>query len=51
MRALHHPGYENVAADRQGVTAAWTSEKVKGVIARREIKLVSYGDVKNGLVK
>lgn len=45
MRAIGHKGYENVAADRAGVTAAFTSEKVKEVIRRRGIQLVSYGDV------
>ncbi len=50
MRALYHKGYENVAIDRQGVTHAWTSERVKAVIERRRIKLISYADVKNGVV-
>lgn len=45
MRAIGHPGYENVAEDRQGVTRAFTSPQVKGVIHRRGIRLVSYGDV------
>ena len=45
MRAIGHKGYENVAADREGVTQAFTSEKVKEVIRRRGIQLVSYGDV------
>lgn len=45
MNALGHPGYENVAADRDGVTRAFTSEKVKEVIRRRGIQLISYGDV------
>jgi hypothetical protein len=45
MRAIGHKGYETVAADRAGVTAAFTSEKVKEVIRRRGIQLVSYGDV------
>jgi len=46
MRAIGHKGYENVAADRDGVTKAFTSERVKEVIRRRGIKLMSYGDVK-----
>lgn len=45
MRAIGHPGYENVAADRAGVTHALTSERVKAVVQRRGIKLVSYADV------
>ena len=27
LRAIYHIGYENVAADRQGVTATWTRSK------------------------
>jgi len=44
MRAIGHRGYEHVAADRDGVTKAFTSEAVKRVIARRGIKLISYAD-------
>ncbi|MEZ4609450.1 MAG: hypothetical protein R2838_04180 [Caldilineaceae bacterium] len=32
-RAIHHPGYENVAADRQGVVDAWTDSRVLEIIA------------------
>jgi hypothetical protein len=46
LKAIHHIGYENVAADRQGVTDAWTSEKVKEVIRKRGIQLISYKDLK-----
>ena len=35
MRAVRHVGYENVAIDRQGVVEAWTSPKVKEIVARR----------------
>ena len=42
MRAIHHPGYENVAEDRAAVVAAWTSAKVKDVVARRGIRLVGH---------
>lgn len=42
MRNIGHKGYENVAADRAGVTQAFTSPKVKEVIARRKIKLIDY---------
>jgi hypothetical protein len=48
MRAIHHPGYETVAVDRQGVVDAWTDSKVLQIIADRGIQLVSYGDVKQG---
>ncbi len=45
MQAIGHPGYRNVAADRDGVTRAFCSEKVKRVIKRRGIRLISYGDI------
>lgn len=45
MRAFGHPGYEWVAADRSAVLEAWTSAKVREVIARRGIKLTSYRDL------
>lgn len=45
MQAIGHKGYENVAADRAGVTYAFTSEKVKEVIKRKNIRLASYADV------
>jgi hypothetical protein len=45
MRAIGHPGYENVAEDRDGVTKALTSPKVKAAVQRRGIRLISYGDV------
>ncbi|MBI1299776.1 ChbG/HpnK family deacetylase [bacterium] len=47
-RAIHHPGYEAVAADRQGVVDAWTDAEVLRIIAERGIQLVSYGDVRHG---
>jgi predicted glycoside hydrolase/deacetylase ChbG (UPF0249 family) len=46
LRAVHHIGYEGVAADRQGVTDVFTSERVKSVIKQRGIKLIGYRDVK-----
>lgn len=46
VRAISHIGYENVAADRQGVTDLWTSSRVKEAIAQHGIELVSYRDVK-----
>jgi chitin disaccharide deacetylase len=45
MRAIGHPGYEWVAADRSANLEAWTSPKVREVITRRGIKLVSYRDL------
>jgi hypothetical protein len=42
MRNIGHKGYENVAADRAGVTHAFTSVSVKEVISRRKIALISY---------
>jgi chitin disaccharide deacetylase len=45
MRAVGHAGYENVAADRQGVTDAWTSGAVKEVVKRRRIDLIGYRDL------
>ena len=45
MRALGHIGYWHVAAHRDGVTKAFTSQKVKEVITRRNIQLLSYADM------
>jgi hypothetical protein len=45
MRAIGHKGYENVASHRAGVTRAFTSDKVKQVIQRRGIQLISYADL------
>jgi CubicO group peptidase (beta-lactamase class C family)/predicted glycoside hydrolase/deacetylase ChbG (UPF0249 family) len=42
MQGVGHIGYEDVAIDRQGVTDVWTSEKVKRVIADKEIELVNF---------
>jgi predicted glycoside hydrolase/deacetylase ChbG (UPF0249 family) len=47
-RAIHHPGYEDVASDRQGVVDAWTDRQVQEIIAARGIQLVSYADVRQG---
>ena len=44
MLNIGHKGYENVAADRAGVTQAFTSARVKEVIARRKIALISYAE-------
>jgi chitin disaccharide deacetylase len=45
MRAMGHKGYENVAADRAGVTRALTSEKVKQAIRAKGVKLISHLDL------
>lgn len=45
MRAVGHVGYENVAADRQGVTDAWTSPAVREIVRRRGIELIGYRDL------
>jgi chitin disaccharide deacetylase len=47
MRAIYHIGYENVAADRQGVTDVWTNPMVKEAIRKKNIQLISYADLKN----
>lgn len=47
MQAIYHIGYENVAADRQGVTDLFTSPLVKEAIKRNKIRLISYADLKN----
>jgi predicted glycoside hydrolase/deacetylase ChbG (UPF0249 family) len=46
MQATWHTGYENVARDRDAVTRVFTSEKVKDVIEKKNIRLVSYKDLK-----
>ena len=46
MQSIGHPGYENVAIDREWVTRVFTSEKVKKVIEDKDIKLISYKDLK-----
>ena len=45
LRAIHHIGYENVAADRQGVTDLWTDPEVIGFIRKKGILLISYKDL------
>jgi hypothetical protein len=42
MRAMGHKGYENVGADRVGVTRAFTSDKVKEALKARGVKLISH---------
>ncbi len=45
LKAIWHKGYENVAADRQGVVDTWVSEEVKRVISEQNIQLISYADL------
>ncbi len=45
LQAIHHIGYENVAVDRQGVTDAWTDQRVKDAIKKLGIQLISYADL------
>ncbi|MEP7108003.1 MAG: polysaccharide deacetylase family protein [Ferruginibacter sp.] len=46
MRAIYHIGYENVAADRQGVTDVWTNPLVMEAIRKKNIQLISYADLR-----
>jgi chitin disaccharide deacetylase len=46
MKAIGHKGYYNVAEDREGVLAAFTSAEIKRVIQERGIRLISYADLK-----
>jgi predicted glycoside hydrolase/deacetylase ChbG (UPF0249 family) len=46
LRAIYHVGYQNVASDRQGVTDAWTDQRVKDAIKKKGIQLISYADLK-----
>ncbi len=45
IQAIHHIGYENVAADRQGVTDIWTNPRVKELIRTKGIQLIGYNDL------
>jgi predicted glycoside hydrolase/deacetylase ChbG (UPF0249 family) len=45
MQAMGHKGYWEVAAHRNGVTKSFTSPKVKDVIRKRGIQLLSYRDL------
>jgi len=44
--AIYSIGHGNVGLDRKWVTRVFTSEKVKAVIKKKGIKLISYGDLK-----
>jgi predicted glycoside hydrolase/deacetylase ChbG (UPF0249 family) len=45
-RALGHIGYTEVGADRAGVLHALTSPRVREVVERRGIRLISYRDLR-----
>jgi chitin disaccharide deacetylase len=47
LQAVYHIGYEDVSADRQGVTDVYTNEKVKALIKQRGIQLIGYRDLKD----
>lgn len=46
MQTVGHKGYENVGLDREWVTRVFTSEKVKEIIQKKGIKLISYNDLR-----
>ena len=45
LKAVFHIGYEDVAADRQGVTDLFTSKAIRELISRKGIELISYADL------
>jgi predicted glycoside hydrolase/deacetylase ChbG (UPF0249 family) len=47
LKAVYHIGYEDVSADRQGVSDLYTNEKVKALIKQRGIQLIGYLDLKD----
>jgi chitin disaccharide deacetylase len=47
LKAIFHTGYEDVAADRQGVTDTFTSPAIKALIKKKGIQLIGYRDLKN----
>jgi len=44
LQAIHHIGYENVAADRQGVTDLFTDKEIRMFIEKNGIELVGFDD-------
>jgi predicted glycoside hydrolase/deacetylase ChbG (UPF0249 family) len=46
LRAIHHVGYEDVAADRQGVKDTWTDPGIRELIKAKGIQLIGYRDLK-----
>jgi len=47
LKAISHIGYEDVAADRQGVTDLFTSDEIKLLMKRPLVQLISYKDIRN----
>jgi chitin disaccharide deacetylase len=45
LQAVYHIGYEEVAADRQGVTDVFTNVKIKALIKEKGIQLIAYRDL------
>lgn len=45
LQAIHHIGYENVAADRQGVTDLFTDREVRRFIEQNGMQLIGYKDL------
>lgn len=48
LQTVGHKGYENVGADRAGVTRVMLSKKVKKALQANRIELVSYMDFRSG---
>lgn len=46
LQTVGHKGYENVAADRAGVTSVFTSKTVIEYLQSHNIELISYKDLK-----
>ncbi|MBE0652339.1 MAG: hypothetical protein IH594_00995 [Bacteroidales bacterium] len=46
MESVGHKGYEEVGYDREGVTCIFTSELVRKAIEDKNVRLISYGDLK-----
>ncbi len=44
IRAVHHIGYEDVAADRQGVTDLFTDKTLKSFLKEINVEPISYAD-------
>jgi len=45
LKAVYHIGYEDVAADRQGVTDLFTNKEIAGLIKQNKIELIAYRDL------
>lgn len=49
VETVFHIGYEDVAADREGVLKLFLSDKVKKVISERNITLINYNELSKSL--